>query len=209
MDKKILLFEKNIIIYILMKYLRYLLIIFLSFISFNLVQADNSEFIGIVGVSIGDVKNQKNEKLLNGSKVFYGDTIIVNEQSNAQVLFLDQTVITIGEKSELTIDEFIYDPQTNDGKFVSNIKSGTVKIITGQISKKNPDNLEVNVTTGTIGARGTEFVVLAESNNENKIILLGPGPNNTLGMMPGTLQVSDGLNTIEIIKPGYESILTN
>tara|TARA_B100000768_G_C11267811_1_gene371894 strand:+ start:523 stop:1152 length:630 start_codon:yes stop_codon:yes gene_type:complete len=209
MDKKILLFEKNIIILHIMKYLRYLLIIFLSFISFNLVQADNSEFIGIVGVSIGDVKNQKNEKLLNGSKVFYGDTIIVNEQSNAQVLFLDQTVITIGEKSELTIDEFIYDPQTNDGKFVSNIKSGTVKIITGQISKKNPDNLEVNVTTGTIGARGTEFVVLAESNNENKIILLGPGPNNTLGMMPGTLQVSDGLNTIEIIKPGYESILTN
>ena len=209
MDKKILLFEKNIIILHIMKYLRYLLIIFLIFISFNLVQADNSEFIGIVGVSIGDVKNQKNEKLLNGSKVFYGDTIIVNEQSNAQVLFLDQTVITIGEKSELTIDEFIYDPQTNDGKFVSNIKSGTVKIITGQISKKNPDNLEVNVTTGTIGARGTEFVVLAESNNENKIILLGPGPNNTLGMMPGTLQVSDGLNTIEIIKPGYESILTN
>ena len=209
MDKKILLFEKNIIILHIMKYLRYLLIIFLSFISFNLVQADNSEFIGIVGVSIGDVKNQKNEKLLNGSKVFYGDTIIVNEQSNAQVLFLDQTVITIGEKSELTIDEFIYDPQTNDGKFVSNIKSGTVKIITGQISKKNPDNLEVNVTTGTIGARGTEFVVLAESNNENKIILLGPGPNNTLGMIPGTLQVSDGLNTIEIIKPGYESILTN
>ena len=209
MDKKILLFEKNIIILHIMKYLRYLLIIFLSFISFNLVQADNSEFIGIVGVSIGDVKNQKNEKLLNGSKVFYGDSIIVNEQSNAQVLFLDQTVITIGEKSELTIDEFIYDPQTNDGKFVSNIKSGTVKIITGQISKKNPDNLEVNVTTGTIGARGTEFVVLAESNNENKIILLGPGPNNTLGMMPGTLQVSDGLNTIEIIKPGYESILTN
>ena len=209
MYKKILLFEKNIIILHIMKYLRYLLIIFLSFISFNLVQADNSEFIGIVGVSIGDVKNQKNEKLLNGSKVFYGDTIIVNEQSNAQVLFLDQTVITIGEKSELTIDEFIYDPQTNDGKFVSNIKSGTVKIITGQISKKNPDNLEVNVTTGTIGARGTEFVVLAESNNENKIILLGPGPNNTLGMMPGTLQVSDGLNTIEIIKPGYESILTN
>ena len=209
MDKKILLFEKNIIILYIMKYLRYLVIIFLSFISFNLVQADNSEFIGIVGVSIGDVKNQKNEKLLNGSKVFYGDTIIVNEQSNAQVLFLDQTVITIGEKSELTIDEFIYDPQTNDGKFVSNIKSGTIKIITGQISKKNPDNLEVNVTTGTIGARGTEFVVLAESNNENKIILLGPGPNNTLGMMPGTLQVSDGLNTIEIIKPGYESILTN
>ena len=125
------------------------------------------------------------------------------------ILFIDDTRVDVTQHSKLIIDEFVYDPKTNDGKFVSNIKSGTVKVITGEISKKNPDNLQVNVTTGTIGARGTEFVVVAESNDENKIILLGPGPNNTLGMMPGTLQVSDGLNTIEIIKPGYESILTN
>lgn len=178
----------------------YFLLIFKSF---------SAEFIGVIGVAVGEINNQNNEKLLNGSKIYYGDTIIVNKQSNAQLLFLDQTVITVGEESELTVDEFIYDPETNEGKFVSSINSGTVKVITGEISKNNPDNLEVNVTTGTIGARGTEFVVVAESNDENKIILLGPGPNNTLGMMPGTLQVSDGLNTIEIIKPGYESILTN
>ena len=189
-----------------MKFLTFIIFIFFSF---NIANASNQDFIGVVGAAIGDIKNQKNEKLSNGSKIFYGDTIIVNEQSNAQVLFLDQTVITIGEKSELTVDEFVYNPETNDGKFISSIKSGTVKVITGEISKKNPDNLEVNVTTGTIGARGTEFVVVAESNDENKIILLGPGPNNTLGMLPGTLQVSDGLNTIEIIKPGYESVLTN
>ena len=145
----------------------------------------------------------------NGSKIYFGDTIIVKSQSNAQILLLDETVITIGEKSELTVDEFVYDPANDDGKIVSNIKIGTVRIITGEISKNDPDNLEVNVPTGSIGARGTEFVVVAESNDENKIILLGPGPNNTLGMLPGTLQVSDGLNTIEIIKPGYESILTN
>jgi|TARA_X000001036_G_scaffold411522_1_gene424313 hypothetical protein len=189
--------------------MRFLTYITLLLISVNIAGASSPEFIGVIGAAIGDVKNQKNEKLSNGSKIYFGDTIEVSEQSNAQVLFLDQTVITIGEKSELTVDEFIYDPETNDGKMVTNIKSGTVKVITGQISKKNPDNLEVNVTTGTIGARGTEFVVVAESNDENKIILLGPGPNNTLGMMPGTLQVSDGLNTIEIIKPGYESVLTN
>jgi hypothetical protein len=185
------------------------LYITLVLFSFSFANANNPEFIGVIGAAIGDVKNQKNEKLTNGSKVFYGDTILVSERSNVQVLFLDQTVMTLGEESELTIDEFIYDPKTSDGKFVTSVNSGTVKIISGEISKKNPDNLEVNVTTGTIGARGTEFLVVAESNSENKIILLGPGPNNTLGMMPGTLQVSDGLNTIEIIKPGYETILTN
>ena len=171
--------------------------------------AFSKDFIGVISAGIGEIINQDNEKLSTGSKIYFGDTIIVREKSSAQILLLDETALTVGEKSELTVDEFVYDPETNDGKFVSNIKSGTVKVITGEISKKNPDNLQVNVTTGTIGARGTEFVVVAESNDENKIILLGPGPNNTLGMMPGTLQVSDGLNTIEIIKPGYESILTN
>ena len=67
-----------------------------------------------------EILKSKDEILENGSKVYYGDTIVVSEKSNAQVLF-SQTVITIGEKSELTIDEFVYDPETNDGKFVSNI----------------------------------------------------------------------------------------
>ena len=36
-----------------------------------------NEFIGVIGVAVGDIKNQKNEKLFNGSKIFYGDTIFV------------------------------------------------------------------------------------------------------------------------------------
>ena len=85
------------------------------------------------------------EKLDNGSKIFYGDTIIVEAKSNAQILFLDQTVLTLGEDTELTIDEFIYDPSSHEGSFVSNVKSGTVKFITGQISKKNPDNFRIKL----------------------------------------------------------------
>ena len=178
-------------------------------LSSNILFAQTKEFIGVIGAAIGDIKNQKDEILENGSKVYYGDTIVVSEKSNAQVLFLDQTVITIGEKSELKIDEFVYDPETNDGKFVSNIKSGTIKIITGEISKKDPDNLEIKIPTGTIGARGTEFVVLTESNNESTVVLLGPGPNNSLGMIPGNLEVSDGFNSIDITQPGFQTVVTN
>lgn len=188
-----------------------ILLLSLAFLilSSNILFAQTKEFIGVIGAAIGDIKNQKDEILENGSKVYYGDTIVVSEKSNAQVLFLDQTVITIGEKSELKIDEFVYDPETNDGKFVSNIKSGTIKIITGEISKKDPDNLEIKIPTGTIGARGTEFVVLTESNNESTVVLLGPGPNNSLGMIPGNLEVSDGFNSIDITQPGFQTVVTN
>ncbi|MDA9743657.1 FecR family protein [Candidatus Pelagibacter sp.] len=191
-----------------MSYLsKVLIIIFLTFAS--VANASNNSFVGVIGAAIGDIKNQKNESLSNGSKIFFGDTIISQSKSNAQILFLDQTVLTLGEETELTIDEFVYDPNSQDGSFVSTVKTGTVKFITGQISKKNPDNLEVKVPAGTLGARGTEFVILSESNNESTVVLLGPGPNNTLGMTPGNLILSDGVNSVDITNPGFEAMVKN
>jgi hypothetical protein len=177
----------------------------LSLFSFSLVIAN--EFIGVVAVGVGNISNQKNEKLITGSKIYFGDTIIVSEQSNAQILLLDETALTIAEKSELTIDEFVYDPQTKVGKIVSNIKVGTVRVITGEISKQNPDNLEVNIPTGSVGARGTEFIVVTESDKKSTVVLLGPGKRNTLGMIPGILNVSDGSNTVNISTPGFQSVV--
>ena len=191
-----------------MSYLsKVLIIIFLTFTS--IANASNNSFVGVIGAAIGDLKNQKNESLSNGSKIFFGDTIISKSKSNAQILFLDQTVLTLGEETELTIDEFVYDPNSQEGSFVSTVKSGTVKFITGQISKKNPDNLEVKVPAGTLGARGTEFVVLSESENQSTVVLLGPGPNNTLGMIPGNLILSDGVNSVDITNPGFEAMVKN
>ena len=179
------------------------LIISLSSISIGIA----NEVIGVIAAGIGDISNQKSEKLTTGSKIYFGDTIIVKAQSNAQILLLDETALTIGEKSELTIDDFVYDPQSKVGKIVSNIKIGTVRVITGEISKNNPDNLEVNVPTGSIGARGTEFVVVTESDEKSTVVLLGPGKKNTLGMIPGILNVSDGFNTVNISTPGFQSVV--
>ncbi|MDA9664975.1 FecR family protein [Candidatus Pelagibacter sp.] len=179
----------------------------LSILIFSISQGTANEMIGVISAGIGDIYNQKNEKLSTGSKIYFGDTILVKAQSNAQILLLDETALTVGEKSELTIDEFIYDPESKIGKIVSNIKIGTVRIITGEISKKNPDNLEVNIPTGSIGARGTEFVVVTESDEKSTVVLLGPGKKNTLGMIPGILNVSDGLNTVNISTPGFQSVV--
>jgi hypothetical protein len=175
--------------------------------SFLISITSANEFIGVIAAGVGDILNQKNEKLVTGSKIYFGDTIVVKAQSNTQILLLDETALTVGEKSEITIDEFIYDPQSKVGKIVSNIKIGTVRIITGEISKKNPDNLEVNVPTGSVGARGTEFVVVTESDEKSTVVLLGPGKKNTLGMIPGILNVSDGFNTVNISTPGFQSVV--
>ena len=184
-------------------------IIILSLIinSFVITVGFTNEFIGVIAVGIGEILNQKNEKLSTGSKIYFGDTIIVKEKSNAQILLLDETALTVGEKSELTIDDFVYDPQSKVGKIVSNIKVGTVRIVTGEISNQNPENLEVNIPTGSVGARGTEFVVVTESDEKSTIVLLGPGKKNSLGMVPGILNVSDGTNMVNITTPGFQSVV--
>ena len=48
---------------------------------------------------------------------------------------------------------------------------------------------------------------MTESNNKSTIILLGPGKNNTLGMIPGVLKVSDGFNSVDLTKPGFQSVV--
>ena len=169
--------------------------------------AFSKDFIGVISAGIGEIINQDNEKLSTGSKIYFGDTIIVREKSSAQILLLDETALTVGEKSELTIDDFVYDPNTKVGKIVSNIKVGTVRIITGEISNQNPDNLEVKVPTGSVGARGTEFAVVTESDEKSTVVLLGPGKKNYLGMTPGILTVSDGFNSVNITTPGFQSVV--
>ena len=185
------------------------ILIILVFLTVPNLSNANTDFIGVIGAAVGEIKNQDNESLQNGSKIFFGDTIVSKQNANAQILFIDQTVLTLGEDTEMTIDEFIYDPNSNEGSFVSSVKSGTVKFITGQISKNNPEDLEVKYPAGTLGARGTEFIVLAEKNNQSTVVLLGPGPENTLGMIPGNLILSDGISLIDITKPGYEAIVKN
>ena len=183
---------------------------YILFVYFLLVfKSFSNEFIGVIGVAAGEIINQNNEKLLSGSKIFYGDTIVVKPKSNAQILFLDETVMTVGEDTELTIDDFIYDPKTNNGNFVTNIKSGVVKTISGKISEKNPENLEIKIPNGSLGVRGTEFLVSLNDKKESTVLLLGPGPENTLGMVPGNIKLTDGINTTDITSPGFQAMIQN
>ena len=94
-------------------------VILLFFLVFQIINATAADFIGVLGFAIGDIENQRGQKLVNGSKIYFGDTVKVKKKSNAQVLLLDETILTVGEDSEVKIDEFIYDPQSKSGKIVS------------------------------------------------------------------------------------------
>ena len=147
------------------------------------------QLVGIVGAINGTVKTG-NRTLKAGDKIYLNETIFAAENSGTQILLLDQSTFTVGEDSEVVMDTFIYDPKTNDGKIVASVKQGSLKVISGLISQKDPDSLTVTVPEGTLGSRGTEFQTIV-SKGKTDTLLIGPGKNNTLGMRPGAVLASN------------------
>ena len=190
---KYFIFLRSLLLFNLMKKI---LTIILALLFFGSLSAKANEeltiekqLVGIVGAISGTVKTETRE-LKTGDKIYLNETILAGAGSGTQILLLDQSTFTIGEDSEVVMDTFIYDPATNDGKIVASVKQGSLKVISGLISKKNPDSLTVEVPEGTLGSRGTEFQTIV-SRGKTDTLLIGPGKNNTLGMRPGAVLVGN------------------
>ena len=186
--------------------MRKILITFLSLLLFvnvnsfaNETLSIEKQLVGIVGAISGTVKTETRE-LKTGDKIYLNETISAGAASGTQILLLDQSTFTIGEDSEVVMDTFIYDPETNDGKIVASVKQGSLKVISGLISKKNPDALTVEVPEGTLGSRGTEFQTMV-SKGRTDTLLIGPGKNNTLGMRPGAVLVGNSFGQTLLDNP--------
>ena len=157
------------------------------------------QLVGVVGAISGTVKTETRE-LKAGDQIYLNETIYAGPGSGTQILLLDQSTFTVGEDSEVVMDTFVFDPETNDGKIVASVKQGSLKVISGLISKKNPDSLTVEVPEGTLGSRGTEFQTIV-SKGKTDTLLIGPGKNNTLGMRPGAVLVGNKLGTTLLNNP--------
>ena len=157
------------------------------------------QLVGIVGAISGTVKTETRE-LKAGDKIYLNETIYAGVGAGTQILLLDQSTFTIGEDSEVVMDTFVFDPATNDGKIVASVKQGSLKVISGLISKKNPDSLTVEVPEGTLGSRGTEFQTIV-SKGKTDTLLIGPGKNNTLGMRPGAVLVGNSFGSTLLDNP--------
>ena len=92
-----------------------------------------------------------------------GDGVYVNElvqtakDSKAQLLFLDQTALSMAPESALVLDKFVYDPDHNIGTVVLNTLGGAFRLIGGTASSEGGSSYTVETPVAQIGIRGTFF----------------------------------------------------
>jgi len=107
--------------------------------------------------SITTGKNKVTAQL--GTPLFQGSTLKTGAKSSMGVTFKDDTVMSFGSDTELTVDEYLYAPSQGKLKLGSSMAKGSMNYVSGVIAKLQPDAVSVKTPTGTIGVRGTQFVV--------------------------------------------------
>lgn len=130
------------------------------------------EKAGVVsGVQPG-VKSTTNERVIYvGSDAYRGEKFVTDANGSLHILFMDQSSMTLGPNSELTIDEFVYDPNAKKGKIGVSLASGLLRVVGGQISKSNETT--VKTASGTIGIRGGITVAETQGQNTSGTFLFG------------------------------------
>lgn len=90
--------------------------------------------------------------------VYMHATLTTNAGGKVLIVFIDDTQLTLAENSELTIDEFIFDPydaEENEAEF--SLPKGAFHWLSGMISKRERPNVKITTGIGSIGIRGTKF----------------------------------------------------
>jgi hypothetical protein len=91
-------------------------------------------------------------RLAVGNAVFQDDLVRTGADSVAQLLFADQTTLSVGPRSEIRLDRFVYDPSRSVGDVAVSLTGGSLRFITGQ---QDPRSYQVRTPVATIGVRGT------------------------------------------------------
>jgi hypothetical protein len=111
-----------------------------------------------IGVAAG-VRNQvsattasQQRQLAVGGNVFQDDTIRTGANSVAQLLFADQTTLSVGPQSEIRLDRYVYDPNRSTGDVAVSLTNGALRFISG---RQDPSSYSIRTPVATIGVRGT------------------------------------------------------
>lgn len=87
-----------------------------------------------------------------GSDIFSNEVVRTGDESLAQLLFLDSTSLSVGARSEVKLDRFVYNPDRKTGNVVLEASRGAFRFVSGS---QTPTNYTIKTPLATIGVRGT------------------------------------------------------
>jgi hypothetical protein len=89
-----------------------------------------------------------------------GERLVTSAGGEAVVKLADGSVIAVRPLTEFQLQDLRFSARTpQEGSVVLQLLRGGIRMVTGLVSKANPNNVRVITPTATIGVRGTDFEV--------------------------------------------------
>jgi hypothetical protein len=96
-----------------------------------------------------------------GDLLFEKDTIVTGADGSIGITFIDNTVMSAGPNSEISLEQFTFDSSNFNGSMLTELRKGTLSVVSGDIARSSPGAMKVRTPAATLGVRGTRFVAEA------------------------------------------------
>ncbi|MBM4261029.1 MAG: FecR domain-containing protein [Deltaproteobacteria bacterium] len=108
------------------------------------------------------IRNSVQQRAAVGGLVQQGDVLATGANSSAGITFVDNSRLSVGSNTRIEIAQYRYDPTTQEGVFLTDIKRGTLYVVSGTIAKQPGEPMKVRTPTTVIAVRGTTLAVKVE-----------------------------------------------
>lgn len=153
--------------------------------------------VGVASTVTNRVQGSVGARTLKaGDRVFQNENIETGADSRSQLLFRDETVLSVGPDSRVTLDRFVYDPARGGSGAAVSVGRGALRFISGNMPSQS---YEIRTPAGTIGVRGTIVDIIVYENGEV-----------VLQLVEGALTFTDlSGKAVSLTKPGQVYILVS
>jgi hypothetical protein len=126
------------------------------------VSADAVDSVGEIKIAKGEVVVERGGKAMAaqvGMPLAAADVLKTGADGSVGITMRDNSRLSAGPNSVLSLDRFEFDPTTHEGRFDSGLQRGTLAVASGRIARQSPQAMTVRTPSAVLGVRGTDFVV--------------------------------------------------
>jgi len=117
-----------------------------------------ASFKNVTGV-VSILRNDSTIDAQVGSQLKNSDVIKTQSNASAGIIFIDNTRLSLGENTEISLNEYKFVPVDSEYAFSLFMKKGKALYSSGKLSKLAPEKVKFQTPKATVGVRGTKFLV--------------------------------------------------
>ena len=124
-----------------------------------------------------------------GAQIFQNEVVTTGDNSSAQLLFRDQTALTLGSNARMRLDRFVYDPSTKTGDIAIDIAEGAFRFMSGDAESQS---YKIQTLTATTAVRGTIIAGFVSLPTSQAVLILIEGAFRTTTAIMSALLENPG-----------------